>query len=101
MSPLCTDPIAEHWSAPDAELPVATAADVVGRLAPLAVADLDAAVVPYLAAAAAELTALAGIPWRSSSDALPVALLRVISKVGIVQPRAGGPHTARLLAVLS
>ena len=66
------------------------------RLARLDVAEIPSTLVPYLAAAAAELALLAGIPWRFSADDPPVALLRIIAKATLHQPDAGGPHTARL-----
>jgi len=93
-----TDPIAEHWTI---EAPTATAIDVNRRLALLEVADIEAHLVPYLAAAAAELASIAAVPWRFAGDDAPVALLRMIAKVTIRHPDVGGPHTARLLEQLS
>jgi hypothetical protein len=73
-----------------------TAADVNRCLARIEIADIGATLVPYLAAAAAELALMADVPWRFSVDDPPVALLRMIAKVAIMQPHTGGPHTARL-----
>ncbi len=101
-----TDPIHSDWSEtlltgkPDGEV-AATASAVSGRLARLEVADIGPALVPHLAAAAAELALVSGIPWRFSSDDPPVALLRLVAKATIACPDASGPHTARLLALLS
>ena len=64
------------------------------------VADIDPALLPFLAAAAAELASVAGIPWRFSTDDPAVALLRLIARATIVRPDASGPHTGRLLAQL-
>lgn len=95
-----TEPISEHWTT-DGRNPTgdsqATAAAVNERLARIEVADIGAQLVPYLAAAAAELAFLAGISWRFSADDPAVALLRLIARVTMQQPQAGGPHTARLL----
>ena len=74
----------------------ATAADVVVLLARSEVADLDAAVRPLLADAAAELAARAGIAWSPSESDAPVALVRLIAAVAIRRPLAGGPCTERL-----
>lgn len=65
------------------------------------VEDIDAALTPFLAAAGAEVAAVAGVPWRFSSDDAVVLLLRLISRVAIVAPDAGGPHTTRLLDKLT
>lgn len=78
----------------------ATASAVNERLAQVEVAQIDDRLVPYLAAAAAELALLADIPWRFSADDPPVALLRMIARANLHQPTAGGPHTARLLQQL-
>lgn len=99
MTLLGTDPIREHWNV--AESPAvdgqATAVDVARRLALLEMDQVDATLVPLLAAAAAELALATGIPWRRSDDDPPVALLRLVAKVAARNPTAGGPHTARLL----
>ncbi|MGB3734768.1 MAG: hypothetical protein WA964_07420 [Ilumatobacter sp.] len=109
MTQTATDPIAGHWTTeglgltdrPVATRPLATAADVNARLARTEVADLDERLVPYLAAAAAELALITAVPWRFSADDPPVALLRMIAKVTMRHPDVGGPHTARLLDQLS
>ncbi len=97
---MTTEPITQHWTT-DERSPTrdtqATAAAVNERLAQFEVADIGAQLVPYLAAAAAELAFLAGVSWRFGTDDPPVALLRMIAKVTMRQPHAGGPHTARLL----
>jgi hypothetical protein len=93
------EPIPQHWTTPEPAAVsgvVATAAGVNRRLGQLEVDDIDPALVPYLAAAAAELALVAGIPWRFGVDDPPVALLRMIAKVGIRCPDAGGAHTTRL-----
>jgi hypothetical protein len=96
-----TDPILADWSIIDEhDRMTATAADVTARLARLDVADIDPEWMPFLAAAAAELASVAGIPWRFSDDDPAVALLRLIAKATIRCPDASGPHTARLLTRL-
>lgn len=75
----------------------ASAADVTALLALVEVVDLDPTVVEALTDAAAELAAQAGIPWLRRTDDPPVALVRMITKVAIRCPMAGGPHTALLL----
>lgn len=74
----------------------ASAADVTALLALVEVVDLDPTVVEALTDAAAELAAHAGIPWLRRTDDPPVALVRMITKVAIRCPMAGGPHTALL-----
>ncbi len=97
-----TEPISLDWTTgvlPDShDRP--TARDVNGQLAQLDVAQIDERIVPYLAAAAAELALLADIPWRFSTDDPPVALLRLIARTTMSHPDVGGPHTARLLEQL-
>lgn len=105
MTTIPTEPISENWISDEANASagaqsVATGADICQRLGQLDVADITAALVPYMAAAAAELALTSGIAWRFSTDDAPVALLRVIAKATIKNPQAGGPHTARLLAQL-
>jgi hypothetical protein len=93
------EPIPQHWTPLEpaaARGAVATAAAVNRRLGQLEVDDIEPALVPYLAAAAAELALVAGIPWRFGVDDPPVALLRMIAKVGSRRPDAGGAHTTRL-----
>ena len=117
MTLTSTEPIPPHWTShdpdsadvhspgehvpidhfPDTDPESATAAEVCELLAKLKVADIEASVVPYLAAAAAEMALGSGTAWRSNADEAPVALLRVIAKVAMSDPQAGGPHTARLL----
>lgn len=100
MPALATEPIRDHWiiAQPHAvEGRTATAADVTRRLALLELNDIDAALVPLLAAAAAEVALATGIPWRHSSEDSPVPLVRLIMKVAVRNPTASGPYTARLL----
>ena len=100
MTPTTTEPIHQDWTPSGLELtsdPMATAAEVNAGLARIEVADIDPQIVPFLAAAAAELAFLAGIPWRFSADDAPVALLRLIAKATMLHPNASGPHTARLV----
>lgn len=97
------DPMQSDWAncAPiDHANGVVTARQVACELGHRRVEDLDASLTPYLAAAAAELAALAGISWRFSTDDAPVALLRLMARAAIVAPDVGGPHTERLLEVL-
>jgi len=113
MTPTTTEPIVQDWisaqhtsdqisgldTTANEHLDAAqgtTAAAVNSLLACVEVADLRPALVPYLAAAAAELALVAGIAWRFSDDDAPVALLRMIAKVSIRAPGANGPHTLRL-----
>ena len=63
-------------------------------------ADIDPALVPFLASAGAEIGSVAGIPWTFSPDDPAVALVRLIAQVTLMCPDASGPHTARLLARL-
>ncbi|MFK8025337.1 MAG: hypothetical protein AB8G26_15375 [Ilumatobacter sp.] len=79
----------------------ATATTVSSLLALVDVAAIDASTVPLLAAAAAELALVSGMPWRFSTDDPAVALLRVIARATLTAPDAGGPHTDRLAAHLS
>ena len=65
-------------------------------LARFEVRDLGPALVPFLAAAAAELALVAGIPWKFTVDDAPVAMLRAIAKVAGIGPESSGPHTGRL-----
>lgn len=99
MSRITTEPITPEWTSfgtEEAIDPTSTAAAVNARLAQFDIADIDAGLVPYLAAAAAELALVAGIAWPFSADDPAVALLRIIAKVTMRRPDAGGPHTARL-----
>lgn len=94
------EPIHDHWSTVEpwmVETPLATAADVVGRLGLLDIADLGSEMIGPLAAAAEEIAHAAGIPWHRASDDPPVALLRLITMAAIRNPSASGPHTALLL----
>lgn len=104
MHTTATEPIDPHWTTDRfggrAETPFATARQVNERLARLEVADIESHLVPFLAAATAELALGAGIAWRLSSDDPAVALLRMIAKVAIRSPDVGGPHTTRLFEQL-
>jgi hypothetical protein len=102
MTATRTAPIAPDWpTIGDASAATATAADVTARLAGIDVCGIDTTRLSSLAAAAAELASVAGIPWRFSLDDPAVALVRLITKVAIAHPDASGPHTARLLAQLT
>lgn len=95
-----TDPIQDDWiivESEDARKRAATAAEMARHLGMLDMDDLDATLLPLVAAAATEVASLTGIPWRHDSDDPPVALLRLIAKVAVQNPTAGGPHTAHLL----
>lgn len=70
------------------------------RLALLEVTDIEPHLVPFLAAATAELAPEAGIAWRLSNDDPAVALVRMIAKIAITSPDVGGPHTTHLLEQL-
>ncbi len=98
--PIHTNWISEEIRAAAVHAAGATAADVCEQLAQMEVCDVDAPLVPYMAAAAAEMALVAGIAWRFSADDAPVALMRLIAKVAIKEPNAGGSHTERLLAQL-
>lgn len=100
MTDLRTEPIPNHWievQPPAVEGRSATAADVTRHLALIGVNDIDLTLLPLLAAAAAELAPMAGITWPSGGDDPPIALVRLITKVAVRNPNAGGRHTARLL----
>ncbi|MEX2293342.1 MAG: hypothetical protein WD691_06095 [Acidimicrobiales bacterium] len=101
MTTTTTAPISSYWTSDSPDLTAgatfASAAQVTRRLALLKVTDIEAHLLPFLAAAAAEMTFEADIPWRLSTDDPAVALLRLIAKVAIMSPHVGGPHTARLL----
>lgn len=73
-----------------------TASDVLQQLAVFDVSDISEQIAPYLAAAAAEVAFVAGVPWRYSADDPIVAMLRLFSRVGLKSPDATGPHTQRL-----
>ena len=104
MSWTTTEPIDRHWttgwSSDPAATSFATATQVNQRLALIEAADIETHLVPFLAAATAELALGAGIAWRLSSDDPAVALLRMIAKVAIRSPNVGGPHTTRLFEQL-
>lgn len=96
MDQRCTIDLLGH----PAESSFATAWRVNERLARFEVAAIESDLVPFLAAAAAELAFGAGIAWRLSTDDPAVALLRLIAKVAITSPDIGGPHTTRLFEQL-
>ena len=115
MNLTATDPIFSNWTIDtlepdnesattsdrhDTETTPATAADVIGYLGLLDAGNIKPQLVPYLAYAAAEMAVESGIPWRFCLHDAPVALLRLIAKVSIRNPSAGGTHTARLLEKL-
>jgi hypothetical protein len=100
MSAIIVEPIGTEWTTIDQGPAPATAAEVARRLAPIEIGDLGPDVLPFLAAAAAELASVAGIAWRFSTDDPAVALVRLIAKVTMTCPDAAGPHTARLVARL-
>lgn len=106
MTSTKTEPIGDNWTTfvptqIEDSRPHATAADANRQLARIQVADIEPSMVPFLAAAAAEMALASGTPWRISADDPAVALLRLIAKVGINHPHAGGPQTDRLLARLT
>lgn len=100
MGTQSTEPIVRDWTPEQfdhlATPSFATAAQVNERLARLEVSDVGAHLVPFLAAATAEVALGADIAWRLSTDDPAVALVRMIAKVAINSPDVGGPHTARL-----
>ena len=98
MSLLDQDPIATApaLSAP----PFASVKSICEELAQYRVSDLPTAWVPFLAAAAAEVSRAAGLSWRIGSDDPAVALLRIVARVSIVAPDAGGVHCERLLVAM-
>jgi hypothetical protein len=102
MNLVATEPIRQHWTlagpsgGPSGREGRATVADVTRRLALLDVPAVDATLAPLLAAAAGEVAVATGIAWCHRNDDPPVALLRLIAKVAIRNPTAGGPHTDRL-----
>ena len=102
MNPTATEPIDLHWTSPghQAGTSYATAVQVNQRLARFEVADIETHLLPFLAAATAELALEAGIAWRLSSDDPAVALLRMIAKIAIKRPNVGGSHTTRLFEQL-
>jgi len=96
-----TRPISQNWTTKGPDSTKRTAHEVNALLAQLEVADIEARLVPFLAAAGAELAFAAGIRWPFTVDDPAVALLRLIAKVAIAEPDANGPHTARLHAELT
>lgn len=112
MSTTQTGPISHNWTTTEVQITTddlpkiasapqtATVTEVNAALARLEVSDIEPTLVPYLAAAAAELALVAGISWRFSVDDTAVALLRLIAKVALSEPTANGPHTSRLHAEL-
>lgn len=100
MTTTATEPITPNWTSEplqSTESGSPKATDLNQRLARLEVADIEPDIVPFLAAAAAELALLADIPWRFSADDPPVALLRMIARATMARPQASGPHVARLV----
>ena len=89
-------PIGQNWTTSATSRPFHRAKDVNERLADFAVDELTAELVPYLAAAAAELAYAAAIAGHTAGGEGVVALLRKIAKVAITHPEAGGIHTDRL-----
>lgn len=102
MTAQVKDPIVEEWTTagPIEGQNDGTVTDVNRLLSTLSVADIDDALVPFLAAAGAESALVAGIRWSFGADDPPVALLRLIAKAALRCPDASGPHTTRLLAAL-
>lgn len=91
-----TRPIDENWTTIAASEEFLVAKDVNVRLAEFSVSNLSDELVPYLAAAAAELDQITAVAAHSPGGEGPVALLRRIARAAITQPHAGGPHTNRL-----
>ncbi len=103
MNVIHREPIAPNWisSHSGQQKGHATARDINQMLSQLRIAEIEDQLVPFLAAAAAELALGVDIKWRFSPDDPTVALLRLIAKVSLKNPDAGGPHTDRLLQKLS
>lgn len=70
------------------------------ELAQHSVSQFPSAWLPFLAAAAAEVSSAAGLPWKVGSDDPVVALLRIVARVSIVAPAVGGDHCERLLLAM-
>lgn len=106
MTTITTEPIGTDWTHDHHDQQLLSAAepvsarDVNSLLAQVEVASIGTALVPHLAAAAAELALVSGVGWRFNSDDAPVAMLRMIAKIAIKNPTAGGPHTTRLHELL-
>ena len=94
-------PIDPNWTTASVSREFHRAKCVNERLAEFAVTDLTAELVPYLAAAAAELAQSAAIAAHGAGGEGAVALLRKIAKVAITHPEAGGIHTHRLGELLA
>ena len=89
-------PIGQNWSTETAVGQVHRAKDVNRRLSELAVSDLTQELIPYVAAAAAELAQFAAVTGHGPGGDGDVGFLRKIAKVAIAHPNAGGIHTHRL-----
>lgn len=103
MLPTLTAPINPDWTSPPIvrhagrTAAAASVSDVVDRLASIDVDDIDPALAVDLSAATAELALPAGLSWTFRADDPPIALLRMLARIAMRCPDAGGPHTARLL----
>ena len=73
-----------------------SAAEVNALLSRLQVREITSELHPYLAAAAAELLHIVDVDARLPVGDAPVALLRLIAKVALIEPTATGIHTRRL-----
>lgn len=89
-------PISQNWTTGTVSGEFYDAKDVNKRLGEFAVSELTPELVPFIAAAAAELVHIAAIAGHMPGGEGVVALLRKIAKVAIAHPEVGGIHTHRL-----
>ena len=98
MTSTIQDPISQEWTIrTDGSVSARELCRRLGAIEPVDLAEHT----PAMAAAAAELALLVGIPWRFSADDPPIALLRMIARAAITAPAATGPHCDRLAAQLT
>lgn len=94
MTSTTQDPILEEWTTRGPQL--ASATDVNEALGRFLMSEIPPYITPFLAAAGAELALIADIDWRFGTDVPAVGMVRLIARVAIVAPHAGGLHTQRL-----